>query len=77
GKKMPKSCPFKCIKSCKVENSPYCIINALYQAYKGNMKNGYAFAGSNAFKAEKINRVKDVFAELRSGFERAMRKDTS
>lgn len=77
GERMPKSCPFKCIKSCEVEKSPYCIINALYQAYKGNMKSGYAFAGSNAFKADKINKVKDVFAELRIGFEKAMRFDSS
>ncbi len=77
GLKSPKSCPFQCIKSCKVEKSPYCIINALYQAYKGNMKNGYAFAGSNAFKADKINKVKDVFADLRSGFEKALHSDKS
>jgi len=77
GERMPKSCPFKCIKSCKVEKSPYCIINALYQAYKGNMKRGYAFAGSNAFKADKINKVKDVFAELKAGFAKAMHLDTS
>lgn len=75
GLKSPKSCPFHCIKSCKVEKSPYCIINALYQAYKGNMNNGYAFAGSNAFKADKINKVKDVFADLRSGFEKALQTD--
>lgn len=77
GLKSPKSCPFHCIKSCEMEKSPYCIINALYQAYKGNMKNGYAFAGSNAFKADKINKVKDVFADLRSGFEKALHSDKS
>lgn len=77
GLKAPKSCPFKCIKSCEVEKSPYCIINALYQAYKGNMKSGYAFAGTNAYKAEKINKVKDVFADLRAGFENALRTDNT
>lgn len=77
GLKAPKSCPFKCIKSCEVEKSPYCIINALYQAYKGNMKSGYAFAGTNAFRADKINKVKDVFADLRTGFENALRTDNT
>lgn len=75
GIKAPKNCPFKCIKSCEVEKSPYCIINALYQAYKGNMKSGYAFAGSNAYRADKISKVKDVFADIRSGFENALRSD--
>ena len=77
GLKAPKSCPFKCIKSCEVEKSPYCIINALYQAYKGNMKSGYAFAGTNAYRADKINKVKDVFADLRAGFENALRADNT
>jgi NAD(P)H-dependent flavin oxidoreductase YrpB (nitropropane dioxygenase family) len=77
GEKMPKSCPFQCIKSCQVEKSPYCIISALYQAYKGNMKSGYAFAGTNAFRADKINTGKDVFADLKAGFENAMKSDRS
>ncbi|MCF8309366.1 MAG: nitronate monooxygenase family protein [Bacteroidales bacterium] len=77
GIKAPKNCPFKCIKSCDVEKSPYCIINALYQAYKGNMKSGYAFAGSNAYRADKISKVKDIFADLRAGFENALRTDNT
>ncbi|QZE14927.1 nitronate monooxygenase [Halosquirtibacter laminarini] len=64
GLKSPKSCPFHCIKTCKVEKSPYCIISALYNAYKGNFKNGYAFAGSNAYKAKKLISVKELFNEL-------------
>jgi len=64
GLKHPIKCPFKCIKTCEVEKSPYCIITALYNAYKGNMKNGYAFAGSNAFRASKITTVKEIFREL-------------
>jgi len=68
GLKMPKNCPFKCIKTCVVETTPYCIITALYNAYKGNLKAGYAFAGTNAFKATKITTVKDLFSELVIGF---------
>jgi NAD(P)H-dependent flavin oxidoreductase YrpB (nitropropane dioxygenase family) len=64
GLKIPKACPFKCIKTCDISRSPYCIITALYNAAKGNMKSGYAFAGSNAFKATKISTVKEVFSEL-------------
>ena len=46
----------------------YCIIKALYNAAKGNMKKGYAFAGSNAFLAEKISSVKEVMSTLEREF---------
>jgi NAD(P)H-dependent flavin oxidoreductase YrpB (nitropropane dioxygenase family) len=68
GLKRPIKCPFQCIKTCDVSSSPYCIITALYNAYKGNMKNGYAFAGSNAYLTSKISTVKEVFDELLSDF---------
>jgi nitronate monooxygenase len=64
GKKQPKKCPFKCIKTCDISKSPYCIIIALINALKGNFENGYAFAGSNAFRATKISSVKEVFQAL-------------
>lgn len=54
GQKQPKTCMCKCIKTCDITKSPYCIIAALYNAFKGNMDNGYAFAGANAFRATKI-----------------------
>ena len=61
GKKQPKKCPFKCIKTCDISKSPYCIIVALINALKGNFENGYAFCGSNAFRATKISSVKRSF----------------
>jgi nitronate monooxygenase len=64
GKKQPKKCPFKCIKTCDISKSPYCIIIALINALKGNFEHGFAFAGSNAFRATKISSVKEVFQEL-------------
>ncbi|MBS1231971.1 MAG: nitronate monooxygenase [Bacteroidetes bacterium] len=64
GKKQPKKCPFKCIKTCDITKSPYCIIIALINALKGNFENGFAFAGSNAFKATKISSVKEIFQTL-------------
>ncbi len=64
GKKQPKACPFKCIKTCDISKSPYCIIIALINALKGNFENGYAFAGANAFRATKISSVKEVFQSL-------------
>lgn len=64
GKKQPLSCPFKCIRTCDISSSPYCIIIALVNALKGNFENGFAFAGSNAFRATGISSVKEVFQSL-------------
>jgi NAD(P)H-dependent flavin oxidoreductase YrpB (nitropropane dioxygenase family) len=64
GKKQPLHCPFKCIRTCDISKSPYCIIIALVNALKGNFENGFAFAGSNAFRATKISSVKEVFQSL-------------
>jgi NAD(P)H-dependent flavin oxidoreductase YrpB (nitropropane dioxygenase family) len=64
GKKQPKKCPFKCIKTCDISKSPYCIIVALISALKGNFEHGYAFAGANAFRATKIYSVKETFQSL-------------
>jgi nitronate monooxygenase len=64
GLKQPNTCPYHCIKTCDYTNTPYCIFNALFNAYKGNMNSGYAFAGSNAYKSDKIISVKELFDEL-------------
>jgi len=64
GKKQPKKCPFKCIKTCDISRSPYCIIVALINALKGNFESGYAFAGANAFRATRISSVKEIFQSL-------------
>lgn len=75
GKKHPIKCPFKCIKTCDISSSPYCIINALINAVKGNFNNGYAFAGSNAFKATSITSVKETFGKLISEFRERTEKE--
>lgn len=64
GIKQPKACPFHCIKTCDISKSPYCIMLALYNAFKGNFKSGFAFSGSNAYKADKITSVKTLISEL-------------
>ena len=74
GQKQPKTCMCKCIKTCDISKSPYCIIAAWYNAFKGNMDNGYAFAGANAFRATKIVSVKETFRSLLDEFNRAINK---
>lgn len=68
GREAPRSCSFHCIKTCDYNKSPYCIIKALYNAAKGNMKKGYAFAGSNAYLSDKIRSVKEVVEQLKVDF---------
>ena len=68
GLEKPLTCAFHCIKTCDYLNSPYCIILALFNASKGNMKKGYAFAGSNAHLSTKIRSVKDVIFTLKTDF---------
>lgn len=64
GLKHPFACPYNCIVTCKKENAPYCISLALYHAKNGKMQYGFAFAGSNAYRAESIISVKELIALL-------------
>ena len=70
----PKKCAFHCIKTCDYTQSPYCIIMVLYNAAKGNLKNGYAFAGANAYLSKKITSVKETIESLKAEFRAAARR---
>jgi len=74
GSEKPKGCPYHCIKTCDYTKSPYCIIKALYQASKGNMLKGYAFAGANAYLSDRISSVKEVIARLKNEYKLALAK---
>lgn len=69
GTEEPVSCPLHCIKTCDYQKSPYCIMKALFNASRGKMKRGYAFAGSNAYLAKKILSVKEIIATLKTEYE--------
>ena len=60
GNKRPKVCPYHCITPCKKEAAPYCISLALMSAKKGKLKNGFAFAGANAWRADRIMPVQEL-----------------
>jgi len=70
GDKKPFKCPFNCIKTCDYRNSPYCIAIALLNAKRGNLRDGFAFAGANAYKVNKIVTVKSLINELIGEIER-------
>ncbi|MUM78809.1 nitronate monooxygenase [Pseudodesulfovibrio sp. F-1] len=70
GLKHPRKCVHKCLHSCAEDKSPYCIAQALVNAYKGKLKNGFAFAGANAYLVDKIVTVKELMNSLKDEFER-------
>jgi nitronate monooxygenase len=73
GKKV--TCPWLCLKSCGAEKAQYCIGQALANAKQGNLAEGYAFCGANAYRIDKIISVKELFAELEEGYDKAVAED--
>lgn len=64
----PKKCAFNCLRTCDIEKTPYCIMLALYNAYKGRMDHGYAFCGANAWRCDRILSVKELIESLRAEY---------
>lgn len=72
GEKRPVKCPYHCLRTCNIETTPYCIVSALMNGRKGNFFNGYAFAGSNAYRTTEIVSVKELMNSLVDEFEKAI-----
>lgn len=68
GANKPYRCPYHCIITCDYKNSPYCIALALTNAQKGNLSQGFAFTGANAYKADKIISVKELMNTLQKEY---------
>lgn len=68
GETKPFKCPWKCLKTCNFKEAPYCISQILYASSQGRLNEGFSFAGSNAYKATKIQSVEQVFSELKAEF---------
>lgn len=73
GLRKPFRCIYHCITTCKMNEAPYCIAMALSNARLGRLRNGFAFAGTNAPRATGIQSVKDVMAAIVSEYEAATR----
>ena len=71
GIRKPFKCSWKCLKTCNFKKAPYCIALALANAQQGKLENGFAFAGSNAYRADKIISVKELIANLLEEYEKA------
>ncbi len=75
GKKQPFKCIWQCLKGCDYKKAPYCITQALVNAQKGKFAGGFAFAGENVYRVDKIVSVKELIDELVEGYLKA--KDNS
>lgn len=53
-----------CISTCNPAQTPYCITDALVNAATGHVEDALLFCGANAWRAEKLESVKDVMAEF-------------
>lgn len=71
GETTPVRCAYNCLQPCTPKTAPYCIAAALTNAQKGQLEHGFAFAGVNAWRAERIEPVKQVIDELVAAIEQA------
>lgn len=64
GGKIPHSPCHGCLAKCKPAEIPYCITDGLINAVKGNVENALLFCGAKAWKAQKIDTVREAVQEL-------------
>ena len=59
-------CSTGCLKKCTFKESMerFCIVKALDRAQRGDVETGLVFCGSNAYKADRIVTVQEIFDEL-------------
>ena len=74
GKKMPFKCAWRCLKSCDIKNARYCISLVLDNARQGILDKGLFFAGSNAYRVDKIVSVNELLQELITQYQYAEEK---
>lgn len=54
----------RCIKNCDRTKIPYCIADALIHAVEGKVDEGLVFCGSNAWRTNRIETVKEIMEEF-------------
>ena len=66
GERKPRCCKYQCLKTCNPVTSRYCIAQALKEAQKGNLDEGFVFCSTNAYRCKEdcIVPVKEVFNKL-------------
>ena len=69
------NCPWQCLAGCHADEANYCISLALNNARKGNLKHGFVFVGSNAYRVNSILPVSELMSELKEQFMAALFAD--
>ncbi|PKM49610.1 MAG: nitronate monooxygenase [Firmicutes bacterium HGW-Firmicutes-7] len=55
---------YTCLNHCNPAETPYCITKALVNSVKGNVQDGLLFVGSNVYKCNKMESVKEIISSL-------------
>ncbi len=76
GIRQPYECPWKCLVTCDFQEAPYCIAKALMNAKEGDLVDGFAFAGANAFRIDRLMSVKQLISSLMEEYVRASTEST-
>jgi NAD(P)H-dependent flavin oxidoreductase YrpB (nitropropane dioxygenase family) len=60
------TCSLGCLKKCAYRETGerFCIVTALDRAQRGDVQTGLVFCGTNAWKADRITTVQEIFDEL-------------
>ncbi len=53
-----------CVSTCKPDETPYCITEALVSAAEGRTEDALLFCGSNAYRAKQLEHVEDIMREF-------------
>ncbi len=64
GEKIGHSPCHGCLAKCNPNEIPYCITDGLIDAVRGNIEKGLLFCGAKAYRAEKIETVREVMQAL-------------
>ena len=59
-------CRMACLKKCSYKESGerFCVVSSLDRAQRGDIETGLVFCGSNAWKADRMSTVQEIFDEL-------------
>lgn len=62
--KIPHGKCHLCVNTCNPAKTPYCITDALVNAVSGNVNEALLFCGANAYRATRLEHVKDIMREF-------------
>jgi nitronate monooxygenase len=64
GERADFRCTYHCLAPCEPDKVPYCIAQALVNAYRGDMSDGFATCGANAYRIDRLVSVHDLIQDL-------------